>query len=47
MFPKYSKKYLNNLVIDDETWVYYFEPKNKCCNRIWVTKNAVRPGIAK
>ena len=47
MFPKYSKKSFNNLVTGDETWVYYFEPKHKCSNRVWATKNAVHPSIAK
>ena len=47
MFPKYSKKYSNNLVTGDETWAYYFEPKRKCSNRVLATKNAVRPNIAK
>ena len=47
MFRKYSKKYFNNLVTSDETWVYYFEPKSKCFNRVWATKNAVRPSIVK
>ena len=30
-----------------DTWVYYFEPKHKCPNRVWATKNAVCPSIAK
>ena len=30
----------------DETLVYYFEPKCKCSNRVWVTKNAIHPSIA-
>ena len=46
MFPKYSKKSLNNLVTGDETWVCYFEPKRTCSNRVWATKNAVHPSIA-
>ena len=47
MFPKYSKKYFNNLITGDETWVYYFESKRNCYNRVWVTKNAIRPSIAR
>ena len=47
MFPKYSKKSFNNIVTGDETWVYFFEPKRKCSNRVWATKNAVGPSIAK
>ena len=38
MYPKYSKKVLDNKVTGDETWVYYFEPKQKCSNQIWATK---------
>ena len=47
MYPKYNKKAFDNLVTSDKTWVYYFEPKQKCSNRIWATKNARRPIIAK
>lgn len=47
MYPKYNKKAFDNFVTGDETWVYYFEPKRKCSNRIWATKNAKRPSIAK
>ena len=47
MYPKYSKKAFDNIIIGDETWVYYFEPKQKVANRIWATKNARRPCIAK
>ena len=46
-YPKYSKKAFDNLVTGDETWVYFFEPKRKCSNRIWATQNAKRPSIAK
>ena len=47
MYPKYSKKAFDNIVPVDETWVYYFELKRKVANRIWATKNARRPNIAK
>ena len=47
LFLQYSKNCFNNLVTVDETWVYYFEPKRKCSNRVWATKHAVRPTIAK
>ena len=47
MYPKYSKKVFDNISTGDETLVYYFEPKQKVANRIWATKNARRPGIAK
>ena len=47
VFPKYRKKSLNNLVTGDETWIYYSEPKCKCSNRVWATKNAVHPNTAK
>ena len=32
MYPKYSKKAFDNIVIGHETWVYYFEPKRKVAN---------------
>ena len=47
MNPKYSKKAFDNIVTGDETWVYHFEPKRMVAHRIWATKNARRPGIAK
>ena len=47
MYPNYSEKAFDNLITGDETWVYYFEPKRKCSNRIWATKNARHPIIAK
>ena len=47
MYSKYSKKVFDNLVTGDENWVDYFEPKRKCSNRVWATKNARRPTIAK
>ena len=46
-FPKYSKNSFSNLVTGFETSVYYFEPKQKCSNRVWANKNALRPSIAK
>lgn len=47
MYPKFSKKSFTNLITGDETWVHYFEPKRKVSNKIWATKNARRPSIAK
>ena len=47
IYSKYSKKAFDNLVTGDETWVYYFEPKQKWSEWIWATKNARRPIIAK
>ena len=37
-FLKYIKKSFNNLVTGDDTWVYYFEPKQKCSNGVWLPK---------
>ena len=47
MFHKNQQRNLNNVVTGDETWLYYSEPKRKCSNRVWATKNAVRPCIAR
>ena len=47
MFPKYDKKVFDNVVTGDETWVHYFEPVRKINNKIWATKYARRPIIAK
>ena len=45
-FSKCTKAF-DNIVTGDEAWVYDFEPKRKVANRIWATKNARRPSIAK
>ena len=46
MFPENSKNSFN-LETGNETFVCFFEPKRKCSNIVWATKNAVRPSIAK
>ena len=46
-FLKYSKKFFNNSVTGNETWVYCFEANGKCSNRLWATKNAAHPSFAK
>ena len=43
MYQKFSKKAFDNIVTDDETWVYYFEPKRKVDNRIWAAKKCQMP----
>ena len=45
MYPKYSKKAFDNIVTCNETWVYYFEPKQKVANRIWATKMPDAQGL--
>ena len=47
MFPKYDKKQFANIATSDETWIPYFEPVRKVCNKIWATKHSKRPIIAK
>ena len=47
MYPEFSKKVFDSLVTCDETWVYFYEPKRKCSNKVWATRNARRPNIAK
>ena len=37
----------STFVTGDETWVHFFEPQRKVNNKIWATKNARRPSIAK
>lgn len=46
-FPKYTEHKFCNFITGDETWVHYFEPKLKQANRVWATRNAKRPVIAK
>ena len=47
MYPKHCTNVFDNIGTGDETWVYYFEPKRNCSNRIRATKNAWRPSLAK
>lgn len=35
MFLKYNERQFANVVTDDETWIYYFEPVRKVGNKIW------------
>ena len=37
-FPRYDQKSFIYVVTDDESWMHYFEPHRKICNRVWVTK---------
>ena len=46
-FPRYDQKLFMNVVTYDESWMHYFEPHRKISNRVWLTKNARRPCIAK
>ena len=36
-----------NIVTGDEAYVHIFEPQRKMYNKIWATRNARRPDIAK
>ena len=47
MYPKFDRKKIVNIVTGDETWVHCFEPQRKIDNKIWATRNARRPVIAK
>lgn len=47
LYPKYDKNVFNTFVTGDETWVHFFEPQRKVSNKIWATKNAKRPCVAK
>ena len=46
-YPKFDKNVFNSFVTGDETWVHFFEPQRKINNKIWATKNAKRPCVAK
>lgn len=47
MFPEFNRRRFNNVITGDETWVHFFEPHRKIDNKIWATRNARRPTIAK
>lgn len=47
LYPKFSQRTFSNLVTGDETWVHYFQPTRKSSNKIWATKQASRPSVAK
>ena len=46
-FPKYNNRSFASIITGDETWVHFYEPKQKIQNRIWATKGSKRPCIAK
>ena len=46
-FPKYNNRSFANIITGDETWVHFYEPKQKIQNKIWATKGGKRPCIAK
>ena len=47
LYPYFSKNRFADFITGDETWVHFFEPKRKSANRVWATKHARRPVIAK
>ena len=47
MYPECSKRTFDGLVTCNETWVYFYEPKRKCSNRVCATRNVKRPIVAK
>ena len=47
LYPKFERKGFVNIVTGDETWVHFFEPHRKIDNKIWATRHARRPVIAK
>ena len=46
-FQKYNNRSFTNIITGDETWVHFYEPKQKIQNKIWATKGSKRPCIAK
>jgi len=47
LYPNLQQKRFADFITGDETWVHFFEPKRKSANRVWATKHARRPVIAK
>lgn len=47
MAKNLEKNNFSQLVTGDETWIYFFEPHRKMSNKVWATKAARRPCIAK
>ena len=37
---------LEEIVTDDETWIYHFQPDSKAKNKVWVSSEGDRPYIA-
>ena len=46
-FLKYNNRSFANIITGDETWVHFYEPKQKIQNKIRATKGGKRPCIAK
>ena len=38
---------MEEIVTDDETWIYHFKPDSKAKNKVWVSSEGDRPVIAR
>ena len=44
---KCDPHHLEEIVTDDETWMYHFQPDSKAKNKVWVSYEGDRPVIAR
>ena len=45
-YDKCDPHHLEEIVTDDETWMYHFQPDSKAKNKVWVSYEGDRPVIA-
>ena len=45
-YDKCDPRHLEEIVTDDETWIYHFQPDSKAKNEVWVSSEGDRPVIA-
>ena len=45
-YDKCDPRRLEEIVTDDETWIYHFQPDSKAKNKVWVSSEGDRPVIA-
>ena len=46
-YDKCDPRHLEEIVTNDETWIYHFQPDSKAKNKVWVSSEGNRPVIAR
>ena len=46
-YHKCDPRHFEEIVTDDETWIYHFQPDSKAKNKVWVSSKVDRPVIAR
>ena len=46
-YSKFDQRKFSDIITGDEMWIHFYEPHRKTSNRVWATKGAKGPCIAK